>query len=322
MKRQLYLLGSILFFMMLYSSCKKQYVDGTTPDLPTNPYSQISYPTTIAPVTIDSNSFVGIHKYIFAAKCAMPGCHDGAFEPDFRTVQSAYSTMVLQPVKKNNSAQSFAYRVKPFDANLSWLHERILTNDVVLGRMPLYDKMLSGLQIQRITNWINAGAPDLFGNVAGLPNAPPQTFGIVATIVNGSNSLYRIDTIRNGSPFMPFLVPNNIPLTIWFGLYDDTETPSQFTFNKIKLSTNPVDFSTVNYNNLNFNTTAVWMNNLFGNNKPYFYSYTFNTNQFTPGKPVYMRIYTQDSQHSSPTEIPSSGLDFYLQSYFSFVVAP
>ena len=93
-------------------------------------------------------------------------------------------------------------------------------------------------------------------------------------------------------------------------------------FNKIKFSSNPTDFSTASFQNLNFNSTAVWMNNLFGNNKPYFYSFSINSNQFTPGMPIYMRIYTQDSQHSTPTEIPSSGLDFYLQSYFSFVVAP
>ncbi|MFM2226257.1 MAG: hypothetical protein RJA07_2459 [Bacteroidota bacterium] len=322
MKNVFFLIAFLSASVLLTISCKKEYVDGTTPDLPTNPYSTIKYPTNIGAVTIDSNSFVGIHKYIFAAKCAMPGCHDGAFEPDFRTVQSAYNTLVLQPVKKNNTAQSFVYRVKPYDATLSWLHERVLTNDSVLGRMPLYDNMLAASQIQKITNWINAGAPDVFGNVAGLPNAPPQTFGIVATIPNGSNPIYRIDTIRNGSPFMPFLVPNNTLLTIWFGLYDDTETPSQFTFNKIKFTTNPTDFSTPNYQNLNFNSTAVWMDNLFGTHKPYFYSFTINTNQFTAGIPVYMRIYTKDSQHSSPTEIPSSGLEFYLQSYFSFVVAP
>ncbi|MFM2047517.1 MAG: hypothetical protein RI955_63 [Bacteroidota bacterium] len=322
MKNVFFLIAFLSASVLLTISCKKEYVDGTTPDLPTNPYSAIKYPTNITAVTIDSNSFVGIHKYIFAAKCAMPGCHDGAFEPDFRTVQSAYNTLVLQPVKKNNTAQNFVYRVKPYDATLSWLHERILTNDSVLGRMPLYDNMLAASQIQKITNWINAGAPDVFGNVAGLPNAPPQTFGIVATIPNGLNPSYRIDTIRNGSPFMPFLVPNNTLLTIWFGLYDDTETPAQFTFNKIKFSTNPTDFSLANYQNLNFNSSAVWLDNLFGTHKPYFYSFTINTNQFTAGTPVYMRIYTKDSQHSLPTEIPSSGLDFYLQSYFSFVVAP
>ncbi|MEN9521748.1 MAG: hypothetical protein RL065_125 [Bacteroidota bacterium] len=322
MKKVFFVLMLSAAFMLIINSCKKKYVDGSTPSLPENPYSSIKYPTSISPVNIDSNSFVGIHKYLLATKCAVPGCHDGAFEPDFRTVQSAYNTMVLQPVKKNNVSNTFTYRVKPFDATLSWLHERILTNDSVLGRMPLYDKMLSGSQIQQITNWINAGAPDVFGNIAGLPNSPPQTFGIVATIPNGLNPSYRIDTIRNGNTFMPFLVPNNTLLTIWIGLYDDTETPSQFTFNKIKFSTNPTDFSAANYQNLNFNSTAVWMDNLFGTHKPYFYSFTINTNQFTPGTPVYMKVYTKDSQHTSATEIPSSGLDFYLQSYFSFVVAP
>ena len=34
---------------------------------------------------------------------------------------------------------------------MSWLHERIVTGDTVLGRMPLYDNMLPPDQINQIT---------------------------------------------------------------------------------------------------------------------------------------------------------------------------
>ncbi|MEI7803023.1 MAG: hypothetical protein WCI97_10285, partial [Bacteroidota bacterium] len=70
-------------------SCKKKVttVEGTIPD---NPYDTVNYDETGIPeVPIDSNSFLGIHKYILSKKCGVPGCHDGNFEPDFRTVQSA-----------------------------------------------------------------------------------------------------------------------------------------------------------------------------------------------------------------------------------------
>ena len=310
----------LLCIVFLHFSCSKEYVDGSTSATPDNPYSHIVYPPNVAPPAIDSNTFVGIHKYIFQTRCAMLGCHDGSFEPDFRTVQSAYNTLILQPVKKNNTAQSFVYRVKPFDATLSWLHERITTNDKVLGRMPLYDTILPPHQITQITNWINAGAPDLFGNVANVPNAEPQTFGIVATVPVSGNP-FRIDTIRNGNPFMPFLVANNTLLTIWFGVYDDILTPLQLTYNKIKFSTEPNNFSAVTAQNLSTVSSSVWMDNLFATHKPYFYYFTINTATLPHGQPIYFRFYTQDNQHSQPSEIPNSGWQFYQQSYFSMIVA-
>ena len=311
----------IITILLLYSSCKKTYQDGSKPTLAANPYTSISYPTNITSLAVDSNTFVGIHNYIFSTRCSRPGCHDGSFEPDFRTVASAYNSLVLQPVLKNNSAHSFVYRVKPFDAMMSWLHYRITTTDNVLGRMPLYDSMLSARQILQITNWINSGAPDMFGNVANLPNAQPQTFGIVATIPVGATN-YRVDTIRKGNPFMPFLVPNNTQLTIWFGLYDDTQTPLQLTYNQIKFSTDPTNFSSATSYNLSSVTAPVWMDNLFKTHQPYYYYFTLNTATMAHGQPIYFRIYTQDNQHSTPVEIPNSGWQFYQQSYFSFVTAP
>ena len=312
-----------VFFMVgvIVFSCKKETVDGTTTSLPDNPYSHIVYPPNITPPAIDSNSFVGIHKYIFQARCAMPGCHDGTFEPDFRTVQSAYNTLVLQPVVKNNSAHSFIYRVKPNDATMSWLHERIVTGDTVLGRMPLYDNMLPPDQINQITNWINSGAPDMFSNVANQPNANPQTYGIVATIPVSGNP-YRVDTISKGNPFMPFLVPNNTQLTIWVGVYDDTQTPLQLINNQIKFSSNPIGFNSVVANNLSKVTSPIWMDNLFKTHQPYYYYYTVNTSSLPNGQPVYFRFYTQDNQHTMPVELPNDGWDFYQQSYFSLIVAP
>ena len=321
MKKSVVVIFTFLTFIVITFSCKKEIVDGATKALPDNPYSHISYPPNITPPTIDSNSFVGIHKYIFQARCAMPGCHDGTFEPDFRTVQSAYSTLVLQPVVKNNTAHSFVYRVKPYDVAMSWLHERIVTNDAVLGRMPIYDSMLPQQQITQISNWINSGAPDMFGNIANQPNANPQTFGFVATISVGGNA-YRVDSIRKGNPFMPFLVPNNTQLTIWFGVYDDIQTPLQLTNNKVKFSSNALGFNNATAYNLNSVTTPMWMNNLFTNHMPYYYYITINTSSLPSGQPIYFRFYTQDNQHIQPVELPADGWDFYQQSYFSFVIAP
>ena len=51
----------------------------------------------------DPTSFAALQNNIFSPYCAdNPGWHDGTFEPDFRTIESSYSTLVYQPVIKEN----------------------------------------------------------------------------------------------------------------------------------------------------------------------------------------------------------------------------
>ena len=73
----------------------------------------------------------------------------------------------------------FEYRVMPGDTANSWLHERITTNDSILGRMPLYDTLFPE-EIALIENWILDGAKDAFGNSAVVPNLQPNFFGVIA----------------------------------------------------------------------------------------------------------------------------------------------
>ncbi len=320
-KRILLLLSFCISILLVQMACKKEYVPGNIPPAPFNPFDTIHYPYNLVnALPIDSNSFAGIHAYIFASKCANPGCHDGHFDPDFRTVQSAYSTLVYQHVTKNNLAGSFVYRVKPGDVANSWLHERITTIDPVLGRMPLYDSMLSARQINRIKNWIQAGAPDIFGQVSSPTNTIPQTFGIVAFAQVGSNWV-QVDTIRGGSTLNPMLVPNNTNLKIWFGVYDDVQTPFQLTNLFVKFSSNPSDFSASTAYPLTVQTTPTYFSNVFGANKPYFLSYTVNTASLPNNQPVYYQISVQDANHATPTLIPSVGNQPYILSYFSLIVA-
>src|SRR2546426_12312209 len=91
-----------LFVLAFIHSCKK--------DKPTNPYDGVNYNTdTTTSPSPDPNTIVGLHKNIFFPRCAKSGCHDGTFEPDYRTVQSTYATLVYQPtIKKTvNFVDSF-----------------------------------------------------------------------------------------------------------------------------------------------------------------------------------------------------------------------
>ncbi len=84
------------------------------PNLPPNPFETTGGGGTSVS-TVDSNTFLGLHTHVFAQTCAQPGCHDGSFEPDFRTVESAYRTLVYHPVVKNTPDERFDFRVVPGD---------------------------------------------------------------------------------------------------------------------------------------------------------------------------------------------------------------
>ena len=163
---------SIALFVFL-NSCKKE----ETPQLPANPFENIDYGSTSAPIPPDPNSLVGIHTNILQPKCAIPGCHDGNFEPDFRTPQSAFSTLVYHPVVKNNATESFKFRVVPFKSAESVFYERI-TNCCFVNqddRMP-QDNIgvpLPDSDIAAIKAWIDNGAKDIGGNVPSYPNLEP-----------------------------------------------------------------------------------------------------------------------------------------------------
>ena len=126
---------------------------------------------TLATPVLDPAGIAGLHQNVFQKTCANSGCHDGTFEPDFRTIESTYNTLVDQPVIKNDPQGSFNYRVVPGNAEASQLMAR-LTYDIDgnSGVMPLVIEPDSDwavnkeTHIQNIRSWINDGAKDVFGN--------------------------------------------------------------------------------------------------------------------------------------------------------------
>ena len=96
MKKLLYIFGIFSGLLIISTaSCKKEEVE------PENPFDKIDYgDETPNPDTLNSVTLAGLHRNLFVTKCAVPGCHDGNFEPDFRTVQSSFSTLVYAPIIK------------------------------------------------------------------------------------------------------------------------------------------------------------------------------------------------------------------------------
>jgi len=313
-------LGSTLFL----GSCEKTVVP-VYPEFPENPFDQVDYGQgVLEELPLDSSSLLGLHRYIFAPTCAQPGCHDGNFEPDFRTVQSAYQTLVYHPVIKNDEGENFQYRVVPGNRTKSWLWERVTTDDPVLGRMPLYDTLTPG-ELAAIRTWIDQGAPDAMGVNAVLPNVQPSVYGWLAFDREDSTryDLNRLDVIS------PMRLPAGREVAFYFGVYDFDDqgvfgAGYEMTFNKARIGDHPYAIVEEPYRDMQLLPAASPVMGSFffdpSGSAPFYHRLVINTDEFVRNRVHFVRLYVQDSQHDQPTEWPESGSQPYLLSLMSFVV--
>ncbi len=260
-------------------------------------------PVITPPDSLDDESIRGLHQNIFALRCANPNCHDGSFEPDFRTVESTYQTLVYQEVIKNDSLNSFTYRVHPGKADESWIIERLTTDDPFLGRMPLYSVPLSAQRIQNVKNWINKGAPNTDGKLATFPNLQPKVRYFVAYDTNN----VRIDTNRVSGWSSAFQLPTNLDFYIVIALQDDSTEVKDLLINKMYFSTDKDNFT---------GATVI--------NAQYFKNTLFNVyipqGKFTSGQTVYFRYEVKDPDHSTSIIYPNDNSPWWRQKNASFIL--
>lgn len=319
---------------MLIYACSETTSEVTIePEAPENPFDGIDYSTGTNEMMLpDSNTFLGLHTYIFSSSCNQPACHDGTFEPDFRTVQSAYNSLVRHPINKNydlaiDGRNPLPYRVAPGepDASMMW-HRLTIHNPPNFEQMPSSGIALSQAKIDLIETWILDGAKDIYGNEPMQTSHQPFSFGVLAYLNN-----FRIDTIRPGSPFNTFQTLDNQEMELFFGYLDydlngDFKFGNTLTFNKLKLSLNPFDFSDAVELNLEVLTTPILLNSIFSqpdsNEFPYYQRVSFNPSDlgFSVGDLVFMRSYIQDEDHDEVTENPQADTQVALQLYFSFKI--
>ena len=316
-KRKMKRVGFILVIMGLVGaySCKKEKI---TP----NPFDDLALQPPINTDTLpdpDPTSFVGLHNNIFKPICANSGCHDGTFEPDYRSIESAYNTLVYRPIIKNDPQATYTYRVLPNNAELSVLYQRLIIDiDGQSGIMPLSVDQGSDWNskksqyINDIKTWINNGAKDMFGNDPVKGNKEPQMAGVVA-FAGGPAPLARAS--GNG----PIQVPNGTnSITIWFSLSDDVTSPQNLTYNKVKFSKSVYDFSNSPEMALQVGS-SITEDGYFGDPVTYYHSLTKNLSEYSSGTTVFVRIYVQD-EHNDVTEIPSDGSLDYILDYFAFEI--
>ncbi|MEO0469411.1 MAG: hypothetical protein AAF206_07320 [Bacteroidota bacterium] len=293
---------------------------------PENPFDKIVYPEPPMPLPEpDPASLVGLHKNIFSVSCAVPGCHDGSFEPDFRTVQSTYSTLVFHPVIKNDPNGSYEMRVVPNSTAASWLYNRVTTEDQTLGRMPLYDNPLDEAQLQAISDWINAGAPDMFGNPSTQPDRLP-VFAGVAAFIDFNGFSYRVDSIRGGEAFNPFGTLNNREMTLWFGLTDDNTDLENLQDVSLSFSEHFDDLSNAITANASYDNQGIVIPDYFGPGSAAQFHWFVKINtaivpkgMFNNVSLTFMRLYAKDGENEEAMEFPRDTHPLEFKTYMSFV---
>jgi len=325
---------SLLFIVVLLGSlvtvpsgCVKE------PPLPFNPYDTLTYPTNQIPqVNIDSSSFLGLHHHIFSKSCNVPGCHDGSFEPDFRTVQSSYNTLVRHGIVKNYPTNPLDYRIFPGDKNKSMLWKRIsIHNPPNFEQMPSSGTPLPQHVQDKIGAWIDSGAKDIFGNNPTQSSLQPSGIGLLAYLPNQGN--LRVDTIRGGQPYQPFMVSAAQDIDLYFCYLEETPAGdtifgNALSVNQIKFSKNPFDFTNAVSRTMTVNPFSPLLSNFafsFINiGFPLMYTHKITINPvalgFQAGDIVYIRTYVKDNDHPTATEIPQSSSQAPIVLYYSMIL--
>lgn len=306
----------IVFIVLGLSACEKE-------DLPANPFDQNNEDSTTNTIQLDPRSIEGLHAKIFAPTCANSGCHDGTFEPDFRTVKSTYYTLVYHDIIKQNPSNILTYRVEPGNANQSAIIER-LTVDIGgnSGIMPLVVEPgsdwndSSQIYIQYIKDWINDGAKDIFGIPSTSTNFKPQISGCIIAESGTSNILTR--DIKGFAK-----VPANVNAIDILIAVEDIETAlSNFDSVAIQTSLSPVDFSLSNTQAFTM-VTPVNLPGYLGQNVDYQFRLTINNlnSLWTTGDVIFMN-YLLDDGDNGLVELPGISSMDYLKNYYSFKLMP
>lgn len=311
MQKSTYILTAALGLSILVFACKKSKDEAID-----NPYKKV----VIIPLPKDSNlsasasSIQGLHRDIFKPTCANSGCHDGTFEPDFRTVQSSYNSLVnIKPIK-NDSAGTFAARVVPGNADMSILTYRLTVNlggnsgimPIVLDPGSTYPANKT-THIANVKKWINDGAKDFNGNPPSPVDFPPQILGVTA--LNGAS------TVGRGGKYEPVITSAGPTIQLWFALADDKVAQNSLTGMTINWSTDPNVYNPANEKPLSQATSKV-MPGLYNNNTTYSWYYAFNTAGLKTYDVIWFRITCSDGVNNG-YQIPNTNSMFFLKKYFA-----
>jgi len=307
----------LMFFISLAIIGCKEDIDENPYDLPQNQPPVTEEET----YTANPNSIAGLHKNIFKPVCANSGCHDGTFEPDFRTIESAYNMLVLQPVIKNNPAGTFDFRVVPGQPDASVLISRLMIDiDGQSGIMPLAVDAGSDWEtkkaeyIQNVRTWILNGAKDMFGNGPTSSNLQPQLSGVFITVSGNAAPLPR--NVQSGAVVVP---EGTASIDVYFSFSDDATPINELGYLKCKTGASLNDFSGFAEMDL-LAVAPVSQNGYSGGPVSYTHKVTLNCAGLPALQQQFLRVYLQDGPEAIITEVPRSESAGHIKRYYSFQV--
>lgn len=295
-----------------------------TPEVPENPFdgNQQGDSTLVdGRDSLSLASFAGLHQHVFSPTCANSGCHDGTFEPDFRTISGSYNTLVYQPVIKNDPQGSFTYRVVPGDPDQSVIMTRMRIDiDGQSGKMPLSVDPASDWRdrkeeyISAIEDWIQSGAPDMFGNLPELGNLAPTLTGAFAQIPA------TIDPLPREAQSGPIQVPSAVPqVEVWVALEDDNISPG--SLHKVELlvsdQLNGFDGADEIVCQVVPQRTETGLN---GDPVVHVHRGLVNLTSFQEGSTVFFRVRVTEESGDAYTVTPSDGSLRFIKQYFALKI--
>ncbi len=262
---------------------------------------------------IDPNSIAGLYQNIFNPTCANSGCHDGTFEPDFRTIESSYHSLVYQVPVKNDGTLTF--RVDPGNPDESAIMKRMM--GTIEPIMPIEvepdsDWDINGDEyIGNVKNWIENGALDLAGNEAQADFINPSLFGAVA--------FHQGELLGRQNGFGNIIIPENANMIELYFAFDTINNPQNFTVNEIT-------FGFEDGNGFQESTTMIMevldapIQEYALNGTLVDFSHKVEINLNSPMLSedyYYMRVKVKDGPYPT-TEIPANNGLYFIKEYMSF----
>lgn len=310
MKRNLLLFVCAMGLLVWIQACNSD------PDVP-NPYDnqkpkidhdRVNDSTILpAPVTIQA-----IQKLVFEPTCANSGCHDGTFEPDFRTVESSYNSIVNRANIKQDTSDPIAFRVQPGDPGKSMLIRRMEVDlNGNSGKMPLVTEPGSDWPdkkdeyIQMIKDWISQGALDQHGNPPPDANYPPELLG-VAGYKNGS-------LLSRSRRHNPMEVSAGSTVDIWFAYSDDKLDVSQLTKMSAFTSKHAFDYSASTPINITYSATPKVEDGFKGDPVTFHHKITLDLSSYVSGEVIWIKTALSDGPNT--LELPGLFSEFTWKSY-------
>lgn len=260
------------------------------------------------PITIQN-----LQKLIFEPTCANSGCHDGLFEPDFRTVESSYNSLINRAIIKQDTSDPQIFRVVPGNSSKSMLLKRLLVDiNGNSGKMPiLVDPGSDWLSkkdeyIDLVKQWIDSGALDQHGNPPPPLDYPPVLVG-VAGYLNGS-------LIKRPRFQDPMEVPEGTGnVEIWFAYTDDKTPLSDLGTLEVYTSKNPRDYSGATATSMSYTSAFKTENGFSRDPVDFYHKVTLDLSSYVSGEVIWIRTKIDDG--NTTLELPGRFSLFTLKTY-------